>query len=529
MSYTVRSVLTALQGVILLVVFGVGVYQWIEGTTALAVPLIGISLLGGAGAVYAFWMREPASDNGQELSERKDAPWTVRPEWRTRTLVHENDVEWSSLVGPLIGNLFAWPAGGGLIYLSVSQPDAPLWLVLIGLITIGAFGVYPLWVATRKVLRQYTFRETRLELDRMPARLGQPFRADLYVPISPDAGSGTSFSVEMACKRRYTTKAPDPSKAAHRTTEERTVTKWVDEIRVEGRSGERGEGMIEVPISLPLPADQPPSTPEKKKEDRILWTLTVTASIPGVDYKASFEIPVFQPDDPSGTKDPVEPDREPAVGASLDEGPKEAVDEIDTLTESDMIHVEGRPEETLRVGIDAGGDLKIFGPPLLLGAVLGAVGIAVSPLGWMRFVFAGIAALLLYVGLRQYTYTGEVTVDNGSITVQSGAFGIWKTRTIPCSHLEEADVHAMGGVGSFRNYVLHLETAGTSQRDGPTRGRKTAEQVFENINATGAREMMKKTRDDAREIKVAEALDDKPAADHAANLITEAAEHQAAS
>jgi hypothetical protein len=58
---------------------------------------------------------------------------------------------------------------------------------------------------------------------------------------------------------------------------------------------QRGAGGASViPITMQIPADLP-SYGKSDSETTIKWTLTAKAQIPGVDFWASYEVPVFDP------------------------------------------------------------------------------------------------------------------------------------------------------------------------------------------------------------------------------------------
>lgn len=539
MSSSSRHVVLSIQGIVLTGLLGAGVYHFVEGNWGIAFPFIGLSVLAGGG-MYAYGISRATSESDAAADEREEEPWTVRPEWRSNTLVDENEVEWSALLGPALGTLFALPGGGTMIYLSATDPEAPLWLAFLGLFVIGVFSVYPTWVTVRKLRRQYKFSESTLELETMPGCLGKPFRARLYAPISSGASSDVEFSVSLTCKRRYETTTPDPDHRHSHHTDTRTVTKWTDEARVTGTPRLRGERVLELPISFDLPSEPPPSTPEKKR-DRILWELHVTGDLPGVDYQASFEIPVFEPDAVPAARHPREESR--AAGHVEDDQIRSSTVEETSTSDApdpaslgtDQVVVEATPSEGLRVRVGAGGNFTVIGSPLLIGLIVGGIGGsmlvvgAAVPLKIIGAVALLMGAPLLYVSLRRFTYSGEVIVEDGQVTVHSGPFGVWQTHTFPCTQLEDATIETLGRTGNTSNYGFILETADSTASDASSKGREAAEQVFENIEATGAQELMETSADWEQEIKVGEALEDKPGADRVATALVEAAARQASS
>lgn len=528
--------------VLALGLLGVGIYQTVQGTVAFGVFLIGLSLLAGGRLLFSsIWGAETEavsadSSNGDEHVE--GAPWRARPEWRTDTLTHghdafspfshANEIEWGTVAGGVLVALVFSASGGLIFFLGVNSPDKPLAFTLIGAFMIGG-GLLSGWVTARKILRQYKFGSSRLKLKTMPARPGGRFYARLRVPISSDEVRENKFTAELACKRQY---LAQPTEDAPK---QRVATKWVDEIQVEGRPRLRGdEQVLEVPITFDLPDDQPPSTPEKKT-DRILWELTVTADLSGVNYKVSFEVPVFDREresSPGGVGSEE-------IKAARERSAERLGRDRESLRESEKVHVEGTPGDGLRVEVRPGGDLKGIGLPFLIGVPAAVVGAALLAVPALNMILLGVlllpmGGLLLYVGLRQYTYSGEVRVEDGDITVRRGAFGFWKTSSFSCSMLEDASViqrgrAAFGEVGDHRNYVLTLKVADSSLADGSGNG--TAKDLLEEMDSretdsTVLGEALKRNEDFDQRIKVGENIKPKEVGDRAAEAILEAAERQ---
>ena len=52
-------------------------------------------------------------------------------------------------------------------------------------------------------------------------------------------------------------------------------------------------GGISIPVAIPIPADAR-KTDERDAADRVIWRLVLAADEPGIDYSATFEVPVFR-------------------------------------------------------------------------------------------------------------------------------------------------------------------------------------------------------------------------------------------
>src|SRR5690606_25983780 len=87
--------------------------------------------------------------------------------------------------------------------------------------------------------------------------------------------------------------------AGARTVHHRDVL-WRTEVVIAGEVGDHPPYLLTLPIDLELPADAPSAALVPSSEGSV-WDLTVHGDLPGLDYRASFELPIFAPaDDPTG-------------------------------------------------------------------------------------------------------------------------------------------------------------------------------------------------------------------------------------
>src|SRR6185503_2586845 len=73
--------------------------------------------------------------------------------------------------------------------------------------------------------------------------------------------------------------------------------RWQEEQRVRGTAVRdyRGIGAT-IPVDFAIPADAR-GTDESMPRNTIIWRLSVSASLPGVDYAAAFDVPVYYTED----------------------------------------------------------------------------------------------------------------------------------------------------------------------------------------------------------------------------------------
>lgn len=140
-------------------------------------------------------------------------------------------------------------------------------------------------VAINLILKTRKFRPGELRLASSPIVLGQTFRATLQTGVSKGTRPESGFNVALRCVLRRETRDSD----GHTHRSNKTI--WSSEITSHG-AVEHGADCFSINLRWDVPADQPPTSLGKGAE-RHLWTVYVSADLPGVDYSETFEIPVF--------------------------------------------------------------------------------------------------------------------------------------------------------------------------------------------------------------------------------------------
>ena len=136
-----------------------------------------------------------------------------------------------------------------------------------------AVGVVLLFVALRATLRLLRFRGSTLVLDGVPVPIGGVLRGTVEVP---NALSGVS-AVTLRLNSVSRIESRNSSTVTILCREEREVD--VSSIRLAGTGAA-------IPIEIAVPGDASPTGEQES------WQLAVDAELPGVDYSATFEVPV---------------------------------------------------------------------------------------------------------------------------------------------------------------------------------------------------------------------------------------------
>jgi hypothetical protein len=143
-------------------------------------------------------------------------------------------------------------------------------------------GVFLLWAAVYQTLRARRFGTSVCRLERTPIRIGETCLGTVETRLRHAPPAGFVVKLEsVRCEERGTPKQ-------RRKVE---FVLWEDEQTVtETEPGPRG---VTVPFRFKIPITCKP-TDESNPRNQVLWRLNVSAAVPGVDFDAHFELPVFR-------------------------------------------------------------------------------------------------------------------------------------------------------------------------------------------------------------------------------------------
>lgn len=382
-----------------------------------AFALLPLSL--GAGILYAClrlsgWIRLP-SERRRETVEQRFAgrPWMWKDEWRKGRL-REQRGEYALVVLGLIA-LFLMPPIGAIVLL----------------------------IASRHVLRWRKFGSSVLEMSAVPAAPGETFRGVVLIDrlVRPDNG----FVVTLSCvDQDYVADA------------DRKGGRWIDRIvgqdeRVINRNLlEHEPNRTGIPVSFRIPADAAPTDAEHRRR----WELRARASVAGLDYEATFVVPIFRAT--PETREPLFDDEtidRAAAGEPVDAQP----------TGSSFVI---GPCVSFKAGI---------APAVLFFAFLG-IGAFVLGMGedwavtspWIRaaagVVIGSLALLSLLQALRKWLGIVTLRAEGGRLETHSSLLGFSIRRTIACSDIEDVRAEMRGEHGKGPTYAVVVHSHGRKPR-----------------------------------------------------------------
>lgn len=373
---------------------------------------------------------DPQTPDRPERLPEHERPWEDREEWAdgritTHRGTHDNNAGGWSVVG--FGSLFA-AIGLGLIGASIWTADDP-WV--LGLI-FAAAGLGVAALGAYRIRRRQRYGPTTFVMDTLPGALGGPLCGMLQTGVRRENAPADGFRITLSCYRRRVTRDSDGDRDIDRTL------LWRDEKQMDPRMT-ASDDTLAVPVVFECPPDKPPSTPEKRP-NRYQWLLEASAEVPGVDYAAILDVPVF----------PVAPD---------DTAPVEAYTQYERHHDADTptsrgIHMTRRPDGGLDVTFGRARRPWVALFFTVIAAPLTVLTIAVLPSLFQASLLGLMAGLVGWGALYYWTYRSRVTVDASGVTVQAGTPLDATTTTIRC-----ADVQNVAVVASASEYVLHLHHA----------------------------------------------------------------------
>ena len=241
--------------------------------------------------IFGITAKKNALNAGPLKSPEEGKPWLKREDWAAGC------VRSSARGSAIFLWIFAifWCGISAAITLAVVPQE---WhrgnhAALIALF-FPVIGLALLIYAFKTTLAWRRYGQTFFEMAAVPGALGGTLEGmiQLNTRLRPEHG----LHLRLSCVRRTTSGAGN-----NRHTNERIL--WQDEKWLRADLPEP-EGHTGIPVFFPLPANQPEST--AARGDGIHWKLEASARVPGPDFHATFEVPVFQlPEIPAPSPDPT--------------------------------------------------------------------------------------------------------------------------------------------------------------------------------------------------------------------------------
>lgn len=210
-------------------------------------------------------------------------PWLCRDDWANKRIR-------SSRWGPALmmagfaffWNALSWAAAAAFFF---GDKEMPAWAKAICL-GFPAIGLLLLGTAIYLVIGAWRWGVSELEMAAVPGVLGGRVAGVIYAPAGLEVAD--RFLLTLTCFEKKTRSTSDG-------TETYDEPIWqADQEIIQTLGGGHANKTI-VPVSFYVPYDQHPTD----SEAGFSWKLEAKAEVPGIDYHAEFEVPIFKTDDSS--------------------------------------------------------------------------------------------------------------------------------------------------------------------------------------------------------------------------------------
>jgi hypothetical protein len=210
-----------------------------------------------------------------------DQPWLWRAEWTARRIPDRRRsiavflwifaIFWSAISFPVAFLVLRdWP--------KEQKPALLLFLIFPAVVPAVAIA------ASYMSLRRLKFGLSVCTIDAVPIHRGHSFHGE--IEMRGDAVPDDGYRLRLLCVRRIVR-----GSGKSQSVDEQAIAQ--QEMRVSAAGAMRSPtGGVRIPFSMTVPSEGQ-SCDIRNPRDQILWRLEAAAELPGIDYAASFELPVF--------------------------------------------------------------------------------------------------------------------------------------------------------------------------------------------------------------------------------------------
>lgn len=399
-------------------------------------------------------------------------PWQTRADWVSGEIRHSNR---QLSRGLLIG-------AGGMAILAIPSMLAgafEVWehgtlLALLSLLPMALAGLL-LAFGLRARAKWQRFGDSVLQLATVPGVLGGTLAG--VVSIEKTVVPPHGFLVNLVC-----TESRETGSGKNKST--KVTTLWQqDQTIVRDLRGESSEGS-NIPILFTLPYGAPETDESTTDGDRSTrtWRLSIRAILPGVDYGASFEVPVFRTEesDPNFVPDP-----------SLIEDYHLPVDSDFPLKNAGLV-LEKR-DDGFFLGFPRFRELGIAIVMVFIVAIFAVVVTVLCYFFWRMgapYVGCFMGYLLLMSIADQFFFYSEIEVTPTLLRIRRGSFYLTAPIEIPATEIdriaifEAASTSGSTGTTTAHDLNVHLKNGKKQLFAKRIIGKSLADNIIQRIEKT---------------------------------------------
>lgn len=405
---------------------------WIALLFGAVFVMIGGGLIAAAGQGYKESRRQV-----KIRSEHPTEPWLWREDWAVGRTDGTNP---SSTTGIWVFAIFWDLISFSIAIAMLPQLSGALDPRLIFILGFPLIGVIVTGIAIRGTLRIRRYGRTSFWFSKLPISLGGGLTGDIHLrlPVAVDHG----VDLSLACIRRITT-----GSGKNRSTSDNIL--WQAERNVSAAAVMRTDTESRIPVDFELPSHGF-ETNSDNPNDRILWLLRAEADVPGVDYKDSYEIPVFR-----------------TAASSGKDGEAEARE-----SEAEVV---AQPVRTNIAITQTGEGIEVYLPPcrnikqvvFLFAFTVVWTGIVYflfqqhAP-AFFRFVFGGMNVLILVILINLAFGSGTIHATQGGVRIRKALFGFGAIREIPAGQIVAIQPVSNGRADSSGEAMFGIQVTGNA-------------------------------------------------------------------
>jgi hypothetical protein len=366
------------------------------------------------GSVYAY---RKLQREAQLAEIHVDQPWLCNEDWNDGIIKSENK-------GSMIGSVFfavIWNAiSCPVLFVIPKEMEKENVVVLIALIFPLVGLCLAVW-AIKNIWRWFKYRESYFQMNKIPGVIGGAVDGQVLTRknLIPEDG----FHLELASIHKYSTGSGD-----NRST--RNDVLWQTSHIVEKELLESDMTRSVIPIHFTVPFDCRP-TQEVSSDNEYLWKLTVKAAVPGLDYSADFQIPVFKTDE---SQENIE-----NIAAEDQHKRLKREEPIQNVLSQQRIHMQDLPSGGVQLhfpfarplGVCIGISIFFFIWTAVIAFMIHAKAPVLFPI-----VFGLFDLLIVFFVLDIWLYASRVIVNNRRLTLTAGFLGIGRPGMLEANEIE---------------------------------------------------------------------------------------------
>jgi len=399
-------------------------------------------VFGGVGAGIVYAGRYAKKAHAKEIKYQElypQQPWMWKEEWQSNIIKSSNkSLIWFSVIFASIWCLISTPI---LFIIPDEVLNKKNYLALIALL-FPIVGIGLVSWAIRNYLQWRKFGESELHLNDMPARLGRTLNAKLQIPA--ELHNQEECMVIVECVHKYTSGSGKNS-----STREHVL--WQDQQRLKVNPSSFDEHTL--PLEFKLPNDMP-VTDTSNSRNQHFWRVRAESKLSGVDYAASFIIPVY-------TIDQLNLNEE----ERYEEDFFAELDDVDsTIDHGDWQQLNLTHQQTVQGSEYTFGRARLKSMLITLTvmtAIFGGVGIGmfIFENGSKLFgiIFSLIGILLGWGALHQWLYKSQFTVTYNQLTLTSGWF-MHNSSTFKLNQIKRIYKDSNLSANNVKYYAIYIDT-----------------------------------------------------------------------